>query len=186
MQPFDNLKGIISEEELSLQKKTAMVSDQSVIETYFNMVYKLALSQTKNKSSADDVTQEVFLRYLKNTKPFASEEHRKAWLIRVTLNCSKNVFSNAWFQKTVPLSEELVFEEKETGEVYYAVLELPVKYRSVIHLFYYEDLSIDEISNILNRPQSTVKSQLFRGRELLRTKLKGGEGNVERTISEGE
>lgn len=169
-----------------MQKKTADVSDQTVIETYFNMVYKLALSQTKNKASADDVTQEVFLRYLKNTKHFESEEHRKAWLIRVTLNCSKNVFSNAWFQKTVPLSEELSFEEQETGDVYYAVLELPVKYRSVIHLFYYEDLSVEEISSILNRPQSTVKSQLFRGRELLRRKLTGGEENVERTISESE
>lgn len=169
-----------------MQKKTADVSDQTVIETYFNMVYKLALSQTKSKTSADDVTQEVFLRYLKNTKHFESEEHRKAWLIRVTLNCSKNVFSNAWFQKTVPLSEELSFEEQETGDVYYAVLELPVKYRSVIHLFYYEDLSVEEISSILNRPQSTVKSQLFRGRELLRRKLTGGEENVERTISESE
>ncbi len=169
-----------------MQKKPAVVSDQTVIETYFNMVYKLALSQTKNKSSADDVTQEVFLRYLKNTKNFESEEHRKAWLIRVTLNCSKNVFSNAWFQKTVPLSEELVFEEQETGEVYYAVLELPLKYRSVIHLFYYEDLSVEEISTVLNRPQSTVKSQLFRGRELLRSKLNGGEKNVERTVSESE
>ena len=169
-----------------MQKKTADVSDQTVIETYFNMVYKLALSQTKSKTSADDVTQEVFLRYLKNTKHFESEEHRKAWLIRVTLNCSKNVFSNAWFQKTVPLSEELVFEEQETGEVYYAVLELPLKYRSVIHLFYYEDLSVEEISTVLNRPQSTVKSQLFRGRELLRSKLNGGEEDVERTVSESE
>ncbi len=169
-----------------MQKKTADVSDQTVIETYFNMVYKLALSQTKNKASADDVTQEVFLRYLKNTKHFENEEHRKAWLIRVTLNCSKNVFSNAWFQKTVPLSEELSFEEQETGDVYYAVLELPVKYRSVIHLFYYEDLSVEEISSILNRPQSTVKSQLFRGRELLRRKLTGGEENVEGTVSESE
>ncbi len=169
-----------------MQKELPFVSDQAVIESYFNMVYKLALSQTKNKNSADDVTQEVFLRYLKNNKKFESEEHRKAWLIRVTLNCSKNVFSNAWFQKTVPLSEELVFEEQETGEVYYAVLELPLKYRSVIHLFYYEDLSIEEISSVLNRPQSTVKSQLFRGREMLRNKLKGGEENVERTVSESE
>ena len=154
-----------------------IVSDQNVIETYFNMVYKLALSQTKSKSSADDVTQEVFLRYLKNSRKFESEEHRKAWLIRVTLNCSKNVFSNAWFQKTVPLSEELVFEEEETGEVYYAVLELPIKYRSVIHLFYYEGFSVDEIASILGKPSSTVKSQLFRGRELLRQKLRG-ENNV--------
>ncbi|MBE7043181.1 MAG: sigma-70 family RNA polymerase sigma factor [Ruminococcaceae bacterium] len=175
MQPFCNFKGIISKGGLQLKEKTAVVSDQTVIETYFNMVYKLALSQTKNKTSADDVTQEVFLRYLKHSAKFESDEHRKAWLIRVTLNCSKNVFSNAWFQKTVPLSEELVFEEQETGEVYYAVLELPVKYRSVIHLFYYENLSVEEIASVLGKPPSTIKSQLFRGREMLRSKLKGGD-----------
>ncbi len=158
-----------------MQQGAGFVSDQAVIEKYFNMVYKLALSQTKDITSADDVTQEVFLRYLKHSSKFESEEHRKAWLIRVTINCSKNVFSNAWFKKTVPLSDELVFEEKETGEVYYAVLDLPPKYRSVIHLFYYEDLSIEEIAKILGRTASAVKSQLFRGRELLRKKLKGGE-----------
>lgn len=158
-----------------MQKGAGFVSDQTVIETYFNMVYKLALSQTKNKTSADDVTQEVFLRYLKHSTEFKNEEHRKAWLIRVTINCSKNIFSNAWFQKTVPLSEELAFEDEEIGEVYYAVLDLPPKYRSVIHLFYYEDLSIEEIAKILGRTPSAVKSQLFRGRDLLRKKLKGGE-----------
>lgn len=158
-----------------MSKGAGFVSDQTVIETYFNMVYKLALSQTKNRTSADDVTQEVFLRYLKHSSEFQTEEHRKAWLIRVTINCSKNVFSNAWFQKTTPLSEDLVFEEQETGEVYYAVLELPPKYRSVIHLFYYEDLSIEEIGKILGRTTSAVKSQLHRGREMLRKKLKGGE-----------
>lgn len=158
-----------------MQEKTTAVSRRTVIETYFNMVYKIALSQTKDRTAADDVTQEVFLRYLKNKTEFENEEHRKAWLIRVTINCSKDVFSNAWAKKTVPLSEELVFESEETGEVYETVLELPEKYRSVIHLFYYEDMSVEEIAGALNRSPSAVKSQLFRGRELLRKKLKGRE-----------
>ncbi len=165
-----------------MNQEARTATDQAVIERYFNMVYKLALAQTKNKTMADDVTQEVFLRYLKHSAKLESEEHRKAWLIRVTLNCSKSAFSNSWFKRTTPLSDELVFEEKETGEVYYAVLELPPKYRSVIHLFYYEDLSIEEIGKILGRSASAVKSQLFRGRNMLRSILKGGEDHVEGTL----
>lgn len=150
------------------------VSNEEIIEKYFNMVYKLALSQTKDKTNTDDVVQEVFLRLIKGNTEFQSEEHIKAWLVRVTLNCSKNVFSNSWFKKTVPLSEEIVFESKEKGDVYYAVAELPRKYRTVIHLFYYEGFSVAEIASALKTKQSTVKSQLHRGREMLKEKLKGG------------
>ncbi len=152
------------------------VSKQEMIEKYFNTVYKLALSQTKSKASADDVTQEVFLRYLKYEKNFESEEHLKAWLIRVTLNCSKSSFTSSWFKKTVPLSEEfdIPTQMQEKSDIYYAVLELPPKYKAVIHLFYYEDLSITQISQYLNQKESTIKSQLHRGREMLKEKLKGG------------
>lgn len=154
------------------------ISNEDIIEKYFNMVYKLALSQTKDKANTDDVVQEVFLRLLKGSTEFKSEEHIKAWLIRVTLNCSKNVFSNSWFKKTVPLSEEIVFESKEKSDVYYAVLELPQKYRTVIHLFYYEGFSVAEIAKVLETKESTVKSQLHRGREMLKEKLKGGFDDV--------
>ena len=142
------------------------------------MIYKLALSQTKNRDSADDVVQEVFLRFLKSDKDFQSDEHIKAWLIRVTVNCSHNVFSNSWAQKTAPLTEDIVFDTEEKGDVYYAVLELPQKYRAVIHLFYYEDMSIEEISKALGTNQSTVKSQLSRGRKMLKNMLEGGYGLV--------
>ncbi len=154
----------------------ASVSKQHIIEKYFNTVYKLALSQTKSTASADDVTQEVFLRYIKSEKDFESEEHLKAWLIRVTLNCSKSTFTSSWFKKTVPLSEEvdIPVEMQEKSDIYYAVLELPPKYKAVIHLFYYEDLSVSQIAKYLNQKESTVKSQLHRGRELLKEKLKGG------------
>ena len=150
-----------------------MTKDQ-VVEKYFNMVYKLALNQTKDKNHADDVTQEVFLRYIKKDYHFESEEHIKAWLLRVTINCSHNVFNSSWFKKTTPITEDIVFENEEKGEIYYATLELPQKYRTVIHLFYYEDLSIAEISRYLNINEATVKSQLHRGREKLKEKLKGG------------
>lgn len=157
-----------------MKKDDCCASKEEVVEKYFNMVYKLALSQTKETHHADDVCQEVFLRYIRSSTSFESEEHLKAWLIRVTINCSKNIFSNSWFQKTVPLTEEIMFENEEKGDVYYATLSLPQKYRTVIHLFYYEDLSVAEIARYLKTKESTVKSQLHRGREMLKEKLKGG------------
>ena len=155
----------------------SMNEKRRIVEKYFDMIYRLAFSQTKNREHTDDVVQEVFLRFIKSDKSFESDEHIKAWLIRVTLNCSHSVFSSSWYKKTVPLAEnenELIFDSAEKSDVYYAVAELPPKYRAVIHLFYYEDMSIEEISKYLKINPSTIKSQLSRGRKLLREKLKGG------------
>ena len=150
------------------------MTDEEIIREHIDMVYRLAMSQTKNKANAEDVTQEVFLRFIENREKLTSMEHIKAWLIRVTINCSKSVFLNSWFKKTVPLTNELTFDTPEKSEVYYAVQTLPSKYRTVIHLFYYEDMSVREIAECLSMKESTVKSHLFRGRELLRNELKGG------------
>lgn len=149
------------------------VFKHAMIEKYFDTVYRLALSQTRETHRADDVLQEVFLRYIKTDKEFESEEHIKAWLIRVTINCSKNIFTSSWSKKTVPLTDELTFELPEQEELYLTVAKLPKKYRLVIHLFYYEDLSVKEISTYLKIKESTVKSQLHRGREMLRQLLEG-------------
>ena len=147
---------------------------REIVEKYFDMIYRLAVAQTKSREHADDVVQEVFLRFVRTDKVFESEDHIKAWLIRVAINCSRNVFTDSWAKKTVPLSEELVFNTEEKSDVYYAAMELPQKYRTVIHLFYYEDLSIAQISQYLKIKESTIKSQLSRAREMLRNKLKGG------------
>lgn len=159
-------------------KRTVVSSADEIIKKYIDMVYRLALSRTKDKTHADDVVQEVFLRYISVKKEFESDEHIKAWLIRVTINCSNSIFESSWFKKTAPLDDEIAFDTPEKSEVYYAVLELPKKYRTVIHLFYYEDMSIAEIADCLGEKVSTVKSQLHRGREMLREKLKGGYGIV--------
>lgn len=154
-----------------------MDEKRKTVEKYFDMIYRLALSQTKSREYADDVVQEVFLRYIKTDTDFKSDEHIKAWLIRVTLNYSKSIFTTSWHKKTVALSEREnmpVFDALEKSDVYYAVAELPQKYKAVIHLFYYEDMSIEDISKYLNSNPSTVKSQLRRGRKMLGEKLKGG------------
>lgn len=139
---------------------------------YSNMIFRLAFARTKNSHDAHDILQEVFLRYIKSNKDFINEEHKKAWLIKTTINCSKTLLSSAWFRKTTGLDDNITQELKEKSEVYYAVLKLPKKYRTVIHLFYYEDMSITEIANLLNIKESTIKSQLHRARKKLKEILK--------------
>ena len=139
---------------------------------YSNMVFRLAFARTKNNHDANDIMQEVFLRYMKNKKEFKDEEHKKAWLIKTTINCSKTLLTSAWFRKTTSLEDNIVEELKEKSEVYYATLKLSKKYRTVIHLFYYEDYSVREIADILKLSESNVKTRLSRGRSLLKTALK--------------
>ncbi|MBQ4526898.1 MAG: sigma-70 family RNA polymerase sigma factor [Clostridia bacterium] len=147
------------------------VFKQGIIEKYFDMVYRLAFARTKNKSVADDVCQDVFLKYIKSDKEFESEEHIKAWLLKVTVNCSKSFFLSSWVKKTVPLSEDITFEAPETSDLFTQVQKLPKKYATVIHLFYYEDMSIAQIAKLFNMKESTVKSHLFRARQELKNLL---------------
>ena len=149
-----------------------VTNDNIAVEKHFNMVLRLALARCADKHRADDVVQEVFYRFLKKDREFESEEHLKAWLIKVTINCSKNVFLDDFFRNTAELTEEISFTDPEESDVYYAVLSLPSKYRTVIHLFYYEDMPVKEIADMLNTKETTVKSQLHRAREMLKEKLK--------------
>ncbi len=151
-----------------------MEEKREVCEKYFDSIYRLVLCRTKNRDIADDVTQDVFYKYITADKAFESDEHIKAWLIRVAINCTNSYFTSSWFKKTEPLDENMVFETKEKSDVYYAVSELPIKYRTVIHLFYYEDFSVLQIANTLGLKEATVKTQLKRGRDMLHDKLKGG------------
>ncbi len=140
-----------------------------VVERWGDMVYRLALARTTNVPDAEDVFQEVFLRFFRHEDRFANDEHRKAWLIRCTVNRCKSLLASPWRKRTVPLeTAEEVGVEDDYREVYAAVLSLPAKYRSVIHLYYFEGLSVAEMAQTLNVPEGTVKSQLSRGRALLR------------------
>lgn len=136
------------------------------------------------KSCADhsDVDIAIFGKYtkhhifrMKSYNEFESEQHIRAWLIRVAINKAKNK-NNTFFRRNVlPLEDymqTLTFESEESSELFEAVMDLPEKYRIVIHLFYYEDYSVNEIAGILKLTQSNVKVRLSRGRLLLRNKLK--------------
>ncbi|WP_027398801.1 RNA polymerase sigma factor [Anaerovorax odorimutans] len=145
---------------------------EDVINVYANMVYRIAFSYTRDKSNADDIFQEVFFRYIRKKPIFETEEHRKAWFIRVTANCCKKMWSSAWMKKMVPLEDNIKFEMAETNNLHYELKKLPIKYRTVIHLFYYEDLSIEEISKTLKKKPSTIRTQLTRARYKLKEILK--------------
>lgn len=142
------------------------------VERWGDMVWRLALVRTADKSDAEDVFQEVFLRFFRHEDELLSDEHRKAWLIRCTVNRAKSVLSAPWRRRTAPLeTAEQVGVEDDYREVYAAVLSLPAKYRTVIHLHYYEGASVEEIALALGAARGTVKSRLSRGRALLREML---------------
>lgn len=144
-----------------------------VVERWGDMVWRLALARTASVPDAEDVFQEVFLRYFRHEEKFHNDEYRKAWLIRCTVNRAKSVFASPWRRRTVPLeTAEEVGVEDDYREVYSAVLSLPAKYRAAIHLHYFEGLSVAEMATALDVPEGTVKSQLSRGRALLRDMLK--------------
>lgn len=154
------------------------LSEEELIEKYSDMVYRVAFSRTKNVSDAQDITQDVFLKYIKYIKTgntFRDEEHCKAWLLRVAINTGNSFVTSAWFRHRAALDEvgEVAAETAEDrSEVYAAVMEMPEKYRIVVHLFYFEELSVKEIATVLKMSETAVKSRLHRARELLKEKLK--------------
>ncbi len=142
------------------------------VERWGDMVWRLALARTANVPDAEDVFQEVFLRFFRHEDELQSDEHRKAWLIRCTVNRANSLLSSPWRRRTLPLEVAAqVGVEDEYREVYSAVLSLPARYRAVIHLHYFEGLSVAEIAEALDLPEGTVKSQLSRGRAFLRDLL---------------
>ena len=156
------------------KKAMALTQEQrtSEVQRWGDMVWRLALARTASVPDAEDVFQEVFLRYFRHEDRFENNEHRKAWLIRCTINRCKSVMASPWRRRTVPLeTAEEVGVEDDYRDVYSAVLSLPAKYRAVIHLHYFEGLSVAEIAAALQSTEGTVKSQLSRGRALLRDML---------------
>ena len=145
---------------------------EDVIRQYATIVYRLAFARCGTKDDADEIFQEVFFRYLKNQPVFESEEHCKAWLIRVTINCSRKLWSSAWRRRVLLVEEDLAFESKETADLYHELQKLPAKYRQVIHLYYYEVLKAEQIGKILNRKPATIRTQLTRARAMLRDFMK--------------
>lgn len=150
---------------------------EEIIHRYQNTVFGLALAKTGSRADAEDVFQEVFLAYYQSGKSFADEEHRKAWLLRTTVNLCKRVSGSAWRRRTAPLeeagAEDFTFRSDEENTVWQALRQLAEEYRLPIYLFYFQELSTRQIAQALGIREGAARMRLSRGREQLRTLLKG-------------
>lgn len=154
------------------------VEPEKALEQYGNTIYRLALARTKTPADAEDIFQEVFLRLVRSRPQCRDEEHLKAWLIHTTVNCSRSLWKSILRRREEPLLPDSDLAEQEsddTAEVYSCVMRLPVKYRTVIHLFYYEDMPIEAVGRALNISYSAAAKRLSRARELLKRSLTKGE-----------
>ncbi len=145
----------------------------SCAQRYLDTVFRVAYNYLKSAADADDVTQNVFLKLLNEKKVFENDSHIKNWLIRVTINECKNLVRSKWWKQESfeDYADTLTFDNPSHSDLFYAVMELPKKYRLPIYLHYYEEYTTTEIAEILKLPRNTICTQLRRGRELLRESL---------------
>ncbi len=146
-----------------------------IVNEYADIIYRVALSYSKSRFDAEDVVQNTFVKLLVKEVSFQDEDHLRRWLIRVAVNACKDIHKSFW-RKNVDsideISSEPVFAAEEKSDLYYAVMELPLKYRVVVHLFYYEGYSSNEIARVLHIGETAVRTRLVRARKLLKQMLK--------------
>ncbi len=175
------LEGAFGEADGELTGEIARSSDKEriaqnagrMLDQYGDGILRLAYSYLHNMSDAEDIVQETLIRYMKTAPEFDNEAHEKAWLLRVAANLSKNKIDYNKVRQADELDDTLKAEEREDlSFVWEAVKGLPENMREAIHLFYHEGYSTKEIASILKRKESTVRSDLKRGREKLKLVLK--------------
>jgi RNA polymerase sigma-70 factor (ECF subfamily) len=163
-----------------MEDNSLLRTDKELAEMYqrnVNRVYKLCYIYLKNAVDAEDAVQSVFLKLLKSNIYFNDCEHEKAWFITTTKNYCKDILKSWWKRQRVDFETlpEIASrdEDKQEKEIIVKLLALPEKYRVVLHLYYFEEYSVKEIAELLGRNESTIRSQLQRGREKLKIKLGG-------------
>lgn len=157
-----------------------MRSEQEVnraIDLYSDTIRRICMIHLKNSADTEDIFQTVFLKYALSHEDFESDEHEKAWLIRVAINACKDLLKSFW-KHTVAL-DEIIEQPSQISpdhkEVLEAVLSLPTRYRDVVYLHYYEDYTAPEIAQILHKNVNTVYTLLTRSKQMLQKKLEGDE-----------
>lgn len=156
-----------------------LLNAEEVVRFYSDMIYGVAMRYVCNMTDAEDVYLDVFYRYFRRERTFDSEEHRKAWLLRVTVNCSKDLLMKRTYHDdidddmfgSVALLGTADAPIEDILAVRAAIKKLAPTYREIVELYYFNELIVSEISRMLQRPVNTVKSQLLRGREELRRML---------------
>ena len=144
---------------------------------YADRVFAAAYSVCRDRTDADDVVQDVFLRYHSPARDYRDDDHLRAWLLRAAINRSRDLRRAFWRRNRVAWTEDLAalaFPEPEDSLLFEAVMALPEKYRLALHLFYYEAYDLREIAQLLDCREGTVKSWLSRGRARLRNQRTEG------------
>lgn len=153
---------------------------EQVIRRYADMVYRLALARLSSPADAEDVFQDVFLRYAEKAPTLRDDDHLRAWLLRVTINRCRSLYRSAWWKRIVPLehARELAAPPPDDPALAEALDRLPVRYRTVIHLSCHEHMDTQEIAELLDIKPVSVRSQLSRARAMLEKLLKEGDAHV--------
>lgn len=141
---------------------------------YLDTIYRVAVNGCKNHADAEDVVQNTFMKLLEKENRFEDDNHARKWLIRVAVNECNSLWRSPWKRHTTSLDElgqETIFSSLEKSALYYAVKELPLKYRQIVHLYYFEDYNIKEVAQIMDLTETAVQTRLLRARRKLREKL---------------
>ena len=157
--------------ELQAKKEKA----EEIIRTYADMIYRLALQNLKNPDDASDIFQEVCISLLTKNAPLYDDVHIKYWLIRVTINKCRDLKKSAWRTRTETLKPDFSVQATEDLSALELVFSLPINYRNVVYLYYFEKYTVTEIAQILGKSKNTISSQLHRARKKLRTILEDGD-----------
>ena len=148
---------------------------ERLVSLYQDNIYRVAINGCKNYADAEDVVQNAFIKLLEREGAFENDDHARKWLIRVAVNECNNLWRSPWKIHTVSIgemSQEPMFTSTEKSDLYYAVKELPVKYRQIVHLYYFENYNTKEIAQIMKLSETAVQTRLLRARQKLKEKLK--------------
>ena len=159
--------------EESSRPLAAAAGIEDIVNRNGNKLFRAVVAITGNKAESEDIVQEVFVKLIEKGPRFESAEHESAWLIKVAVNLCKNRIRSHWWKKTESLLDTYPAQSSEESDIIQTVMTLPMKYRTVIYLFYYEGYSAKEIADITNRRESTVRQQLTRARRMLKEFLEG-------------
>lgn len=165
-----------------MHSKMSTQEFEEIYERYKTTLYRIAFTYLKNNHDVQDVLQEVFLKRFYQAPTFTDENHEKYWMIRVTINLSKNLLKSFW-KRNVGTMDELMESDDisqwsfsgNEQELFKNIMSLPEKQRTAIYLHYYEEYSCKEIADILKCKESAVKMRLKKGRELLKSDLEQGD-----------
>lgn len=143
---------------------------EEAAEMYSDAMLRCAYAYCRSVADAEDIVQKAFVKYLESAPAFKDEDHRRAWLLRVVINLSKNHINSFWNRNRRELDEALPDSNNaaESCEIWLAVRQLPPKYRIVIELYYHEGFTIEEIARITGAKRSTIGDRLKKAKELLR------------------